>query len=457
MRAILALLLFLPLLAAGNPAPVAVLTIDGAVTPATADYFARGLKRSTENGSSLVILKIDTPGGLDTAMRDIVKAILASPVPVASYVAPEGARAASAGTYILYASHIAAMAPGTNLGAATPVEIGLGGPQGEPPANARPGGKQAKSASDASPASPTKSAMTEKQIQDASAYIRSLAQLRGRNAAWGEKAVLEAASLSADEALAMHVIDLVAPDERALLAAVEGRRVSVAGRDSTLDVRGATLIAFEPDWRSRLLSVIASPNLALILMMLGIYGLLFEFLNPGYLLPGVVGGISLLLALFAFQVLPFSYSGLGLIMLGIGFLVAEAFLPTSGALAVGGALAIAFGAVILFEPDVPGYGVPLPLILGVCATSIAFALVAVGFAVKARQRRVVTGPEEMLRSHGIVLADSAGVGWAQVHGEIWQVRSAVPMQAGQRVRVVRRDGLLLEVEPESTVNAEGQP
>ncbi len=448
MRAILALLLFLPALAAAAPARVTVLTIDGAITPASADYFARGLKRSIENGSDLVVLKIDTPGGLDTAMRDIIKAILASPIPVASYVSPSGARAASAGTYILYASAIAAMAPGTNLGAATPVEIGLGGAQGEPAAVSRPGAKHSKSAGDESSSAPAKSAMAEKQVHDASAYIRSLAQLRGRNAAWAEKAVVEAASLSADEALAMHVIDLVAPDVRALLAGVEGKRVSLAGRESTLHVQGAELVAFEPDWRARLLSVIASPSLALILMMVGIYGLLFEFSNPGYLLPGVAGGICLVLALFSFQLLPFSYSGLGLIGLGIGFMVAEAFVPTSGALAVGGVLAFAIGAVILFDTDVPGYGVPMPLIVGLGAFSAVFVLLAAGIAVQARRRLVVTGPEEILRCHGIVLASFAGAGWAQVHGEIWQVKSAVPLRAGQGVRVVHRDGLMLDVEPD---------
>jgi membrane-bound serine protease (ClpP class) len=451
------ILLLLPLLAIASPAPVTVLTIDGAITPASADYFARGLKRSTENGSSLIVLKIDTPGGLDTAMREIVKAILASPIPVATYVSPGGARAASAGTYILYASHIAAMAPGTNLGAATPVQIGLGGPQSEPPAVSPPNGKQSKSDDDASSTSPARSAMTDKQVHDASAYIRSLAQLRGRNADWGEKAVLEAASLSANEALALHVIDLVASDVRGLLTGIDGKHVSLAGRESTLEVKGAELIAFDPDWRSRLLSIIASPSLALILMMLGIYGLLFEFSHPGYMLPGVVGGICLLLAMFAFQLLPFNYTGLGLIALGIAFLVGEVFLPTSGALAVGGVLAFAIGAVILIDTDVPGYGVPIPLILGLGAMSAVFVLVVVGLAVGARRRHVTTGPEELLRCHGVVMADSAGEGWAQVHGELWQIKSAVPLRKGQRVRVVRIDGLSLDVEAESTANEGEHP
>jgi len=280
-------LLLLPLLATASPAPVTVLTIDGAVSPASADYFARGLKRATENGSTLVVLKMDTPGGLDTAMRDIIKGILASPIPVATYVFPSGARAASAGTYILYASHIAAMAPGTNLGAATPVNIGIGGPQSEPaPVAARKEGESSSKEKEPDKDKPSPSApqstMSQKQIHDASAYIRSLAQMRERNVEWAEKAVREAVSLSADEALKLHVVDRVAADVEDLLKQVQGTSVSVGSKTVTLDVAGATLVDFDPDWRARLLSVIASPSLALVLMMLGIYGLMFEFSSPGY-------------------------------------------------------------------------------------------------------------------------------------------------------------------------------
>jgi membrane-bound serine protease (ClpP class) len=447
----LLLLLLLPLPAcAGAGAgsgPVTVLTIDGAISPASADYFARGLRRSVENGSRLVVLKLDTPGGLDTSMRDIVKDILASPVPVATFVAPSGARAASAGTYILYASHVAAMAPGTNLGAATPIQIGVGGPENEPVASPARAESEAGNRAPASAAQP--STLTLKQIHDASAYIRSLAQLRGRNAEWAEKAVRESVSLSADEALKVHVVDRVATDVSDLLKQVQGTRVAIGGTTRTIDVADTEVVDFDPDWRARLLSVIASPSLALVLMMIGIYGLLFEFLSPGYLLPGVVGGICLLLGLFALQILPFSYAGLGLIALGMAFLAAEIFVPTSGALAVGGIVGIVAGAVMLVDTDTPGYGVSLPLVFAIAGASALFVFLGVGMAVKARRRPVVTGREELAGDSGEVLADFSGEGWARVHGETWRVRSAQPLAQGQRVRVTRVDGLTLDVVPQA--------
>jgi membrane-bound serine protease (ClpP class) len=448
-------LFLLPVLAMASPPPVTVLTVDGPITPATSDYFAQGLRRSVENGSGLVVLKIDTPGGLDTAMRDIDKAILASPIPVATFVYPSGARAASAGTYILYASHIAAMAPGTNLGAATPVQVGLGGPSNEPLPSPAAAPTETEPGKAKPPPAAQSSALTQKQVHDSAAYIRSLAQLRGRNAEWAEKAVREAVSLTAEEALKIHVVDYVANDVRSLLDRVQGSHVAVNGSELTLDTAGAELVTFDPDWRTRLLAVIASPSLALVLMMLGIYGLLFEFTNPGYILPGVVGGISLLLALFAFQMLPISYTGLGLIVLGMAFLVAEVYLPTSGALGAGGVLAFAIGAVILVEPDTMGFGIPIPLIATLVLISVAFVFVVVRMAVQARRRPVVSGQVTLLDSPGEVLEDFTGEGWANVRGEIWQVRSARPLSTGQQVRVTGIDGAALDVVPLSIEPGKG--
>ncbi len=452
-------LIGVPLAAPAAPAPVVVLTLNGAVSPATADYVVRGIAHAAEQGAALVVLKIDTPGGLDTSMRKIIKEILASPVPVATFVAPGGARAASAGTYILYASHIAAMAPATNLGAATPVQIGIG-PQREP--ESAPGkpaaderGKQKDGRAKASPGSEpaAKDALTRKQVHDASAYIRSLAQLRGRNAEWGERAVREAVSLSADEARKLKVIDVVAQDVNDLVKQLDGRRVKVDGAERVLNLKDAAVVALEPDWRSQLLAVIADPNVALILMMLGIYGLIYEFMNPGFVLPGVVGAICLVLALFAFQLLPINYAGLGLILLGIAFIVAEAFMPSFGALGIGGAIALVIGAVILVEPEAAaaGYNVVLPLVVGIALASAAIVFLIVAMAAKARGRPVVSGHEELIGATGEVLDDFAREGWVRAHSENWWARSATPLERGQKVRVVARDGLTLSVEPEQPV------
>ena len=438
----------------GKPPMVAILTVDGAITPATMDYIARGLKRSVDAGAELVVLQLDTPGGLDTAMRDIIKAILASPVPVATFVFPGGARAASAGTYIVYASHVASMAPGTNIGAATPVQIGIGG-TAPAPADETPRSGTHSSDKDAKAAAQRGDAMTEKQVQDASAYIRGLAQLRGRNTEWAERAVREAASLTAGEAMKLGVIDRVATSVEDLLQQLHGSNVVVQGQSRTLNTAGAELLRIDPDWRSRLLGVIATPTLALLLMMLGIYGLLFEFLNPGAVLPGVVGGICLLLALFAFQLLPMSHTGLALIALGLAFMVAEHFLPTFGVLGVGGVVAFVIGGVILMDSDIPGYGIPLPLVVTLALGSALFVFVVVRLAMQSRRRPVVAGGEELVGVDAEVLEDFASEGWATVHGERWHVRSGEPCKRGQQVRVTGIDGLTLHVASRSTPQSTG--
>jgi membrane-bound serine protease (ClpP class) len=415
-----------------QPAPVVALNVAGVISPASAEYIERGLARAEREKAQLVVLTLDTPGGLDTSMRKIVQDVLASPIPVATYVAPSGARAASAGTFILYASHVAAMAPGTNVGAASPVSIGL-----TPPGAA--GDKDDKKR--------VPDTHERKAMQDASAYIRSLAQLRGRNVEWAEKAVTEAASLSAEEAKSQKVIDVVATDANDLRAQIDGRRIVVARGERTLQLAGAPTIAFEPDWHFRVLAIITDPSVAMILMLLGVYGLLFELGNPGLVFPGVMGAVSLLLGLYALHLLPVNYAGLALMALGLAFMIGELFVPAYGSLGIGGIVAFVVGAMMLIDTDLPGFTIPWMLIVSLAIATAVFVFVVVRMAIRARRRPIVSGVTSLVGADGEMLDDATDTGWANIRGETWQVKTDGRVARGQKVRVVAVDGVLPRVAP----------
>jgi len=432
-----------------------LLDIEGAIGPATRDYLTRSFELAAERNAALIIIRMDTPGGLDASTRDIVKAILSSPVPIVTFVAPEGARAASAGTYILYASHVAAMSPATNLGAATPVPI-----TGSPPESAPESTKdsddakeddddneEADNREDSGKTAPPSDAMSRKIVNDAAAYIKGLAAKRGRNAEWAERAVREGHSIPSSEALELGVIDFIAQDIGDLLEQIDGFVVDVLGQDITLDTTSLVVQHEAPDWRSELLAVITSPTVAYILLMIGLYGLIFEGYNPGAIVPGVVGAISLLIALYAFQALPVNYAGLALIVLGVILMIAEAFAPSFGALGIGGVIALVIGSIILIDTDVPGFAVSRPLIGAIGLASGLVLMAIIGFAVKARQRPVVAGREQLMGKRGEALMSFKDEGDVHVRGERWAAVTDVPVKKGQTVLVTGIDGLTLQVRP----------
>jgi len=440
MRALtLILLLAGALLAAADNTErdVWLVDLDGPVGPATADLVIRSIDDAADGGAAAIIIRIDTPGGLDLAMRDIVKAILASRIPVITYVSPDGARAASAGTYIVYASHVAAMAPATNIGSSTPVSIG--GPPTTVPAN-----EDDESDGDAPlPAD----AMTRKVVNDAVAYLQSLAELRGRNVEWAEDTVRIGANLRASEALTAGVIDIVARDLDSLLEQLDGRQVEIDGETVVLVTGDVAIRQVEPDWRHELLSIITDPSIAYALLLVGFYGLILEFYNPGVVLAAVIGVICLLLGAYGLQMLPINYVGLALIVVGIGLMIAEAFSPSFGVLGAGGIVAFVLGSIMLIDSDLPDYSLPIPIIAGFAIASALLVFLAVGAAVRARRSRVVSGVEGMLGGEGKALEDFSGTGRVWAFGENWQAYSEKPVQKGDRVRVLSVEGLQLTVEP----------
>jgi membrane-bound serine protease (ClpP class) len=434
------------------PGTATVLEINGPIGPATSRYVVKGIESARTHDSRLIVLEMDTPGGLDSAMRDIIRAILASPVPVASYVSPSGARAASAGTYILYASHVAAMAPATNLGAATPVSIG-----GEPEAPAPPVLPQGKPkdknegsgpGEGSAPESPPGTAMERKVVNDAVAYIRGLAELRGRNADWAERAVRGAASLTASAALEQKVIDLVARDLPDLLARIDGREVRVGDRTVKLATRELAVVRVRPDWRTELLAVITNPTVAYGLMLIGIWGLLLEGYNPGAVLPGVVGSICLLIALFAFQILSVNYAGLALLVVGTAMIIAEFFFPAYGSLGAGGVIAFIVGSLILFDTDVPGMHIARSLIAAIATVGALVIATIVYVATRSQRRPVTTGAQGMVGDLAEVVADFSGKGRVRYGGELWNARSSAALRAGDMARIVKVEGLTLWIEPQ---------
>ncbi|TVQ41177.1 MAG: nodulation protein NfeD [Geminicoccaceae bacterium] len=418
---------------------VGLLTIKGAIGPATTAYVERGIADAHAAGNVAVILEIDTPGGLVTSTREIVTAILNAPIPVIGYVAPEGAQAASAGTYIMMATHVAAMAPATNMGAATPVQMGGSSPL--------PIAPDEEAEEDEERPAPTGEAGEAKAIADAAAWMRALAEKRGRNKDWAERAVREADSISASEALELGVIEIVAASRRALLQEADGLTVQLAGdREVTLAVADADVVAIERNWQEELLGVLANPNIAFILMLVGIYGIIFEFANPGTIFSGVIGAIALLLGLFSLNLLPIDYAGAALIGFGIVLMIAEAFAPSFGILGIGGAIAFVLGSIMLIDTEVPGFTLSPWVIGAATVTTLGLMSGVLAMALKAYRRRTVTGADALIGEVGRVVRWTGERGLVHVAGENWQSHGPAGLAAGQTIVVTKVDGLILTVD-----------
>ena len=432
-------LLIQPVWAAGK---AYLVEVDGAIGPVSHDLISRAIQDAEADSAEVLVLLMNTPGGLDHSMRKIIAAILDSEVPVVTYVSPPGSRAASAGTYILYASHVAAMSPATNLGAATPVQIGGLPKMPSEPSSAPQQGESEKVLKQ------TKTTMEKKIINDASAYIKGLAKLRNRNEEWAEKAVREGVSLTAEEALEMNVIDLIANNVTDLFKQLHGKTINLKDRSVTINTEALFVERIKADWRSRLLSVITDPNIAYVLMLVGIYGLIIEFTHPGIILPGVIGTISLLLALYAFQVLPINYAGFGLVVVGLGLIISEIFVTSGGVLGLGGVVAFIIGSIFLFDDEY--LAVSLPLIGGVAAVTAGFLLWIIRHLSTIRHKQVVSGLEYMKGQMAEVIHDFSGKGRVRVEGESWLAESPTPLLAGQKVRIKDVNHLVLKVEAVDT-------
>lgn len=422
----LLLLITLPLFATAST--IVGLEIKSTIGPASSSYLKEGMAFAVRQNAQMILIELDTPGGLSTSMREMIQEITNSSIPVIIYVYPKGARAASAGTYLLYASHIAAMAPGTNLGAATPV-------------NMMPSPKPADSNTTGI------STLEKKAINDAMAYIKSLAQLNDRNVSWALKAVEEAKSISAEDALKYGVIDLMADDTKELLSKLNGRSVKVSGKSITLKTEGAVIEHFEADWKTRFLSIITNPNIAYILLLIAIYGIFFELMNPGAIFPGVIGVISGVIALYALNMIPFNYAGLLLIILGIAFMVAEVFIAGFGILGIGGVISFAFGSLLLFDADTIGSSISIPLIIAFSLVSLGFFILVMRLFLSSRSAKVVTGAEEMIGAVAKVTEASKKAYHVLCHGEIWSAKSETELAVGQMVEVIELSGLILKVKP----------